>query len=139
MNNHDQADREKVRKVAIARARKACRVVEFSEIIAKEGNQQWPVKIKARADEYFYISGRGSGLDVYITETNAGYLVSVSNYNRCGHVPANCNRYDIQEYLDLENAADALTLATAINFIINSGLVSNHPEIQNGERKNPSI
>ncbi|MEG6617464.1 hypothetical protein V6C27_13710 [Peptococcaceae bacterium 1198_IL3148] len=87
--------------------------------------EPWEIRITKRADEYFEITGRMSSLTVYLTETNSGYLVSVPSEQRCGHVPADCNQYDIENYVGLENDIDATTLATGVRWLIQNGHAAN--------------
>jgi len=114
---------------ALAHIQKASLVRELTTITAGSQRDNWPVKIKVRAGEYFEVTGRGTGLDLYLTETNAGYLVAVPNFNRCGHVPADCNAYDVADYVGIENRVDATTLAAAIRYIISAGLACSHPSV----------
>ena len=112
---------------ALAHIRKASLVMELATITAGSKRDNWPVKIKVRAGEYFEVSGRCTRFDLYLTETNAGYLVAVPNHNRCGHVPADCNTYDVMHYVGIENQVDATTLAAAIRYLVSAGLACSHP------------
>lgn len=124
-----QEQREAIRRQALARIEKASRVRELATVTARMNGVEWPVRIKICADEYFYVAGRDTGFEVYITETHAGYLVSVHNHFRCGHVPPKCNYHDIMNYVGFENVVDAVTLATGINYIVDTWLVKPHPAI----------
>lgn len=94
---------------------------------ARDEYGTWPVKIELLGDQ-FIISGRYSRLDTYLFETDQGYLVAVTNYNRCGHVPADCTAYDVMDYVGIENQVDATTLAAAVRHLIAAGLtVSIYP------------
>lgn len=90
-------------------------------ITAGKGRSAWPVRIARRAGECFEVCGRGTRLDVYLAKTNDGYLISVPNFHRCGLVPADCNAYDIMEYVQIENEVDATTLAAAVRYLIGGG------------------
>lgn len=103
---------------ALEQIKRACQVEELATVKARMGNSKWPVTIKRRAGEYFDISGRGTSLTVYITETYSGYLVSVPNHKRCGNVPADCNMYDVMNYVGIENEVDASTLAAGVRWLI---------------------
>lgn len=114
---------------ALAHIQKACQVRELATITAGSKRDNWPVKIKVRAGEYFEVSGRYTRFDLYLTETNAGYLVSVPNHNRCGHVPADCSAYDVMNYVGIENQVDATTLAAAIRYLVSAGLACSYPSL----------
>lgn len=124
-----QEQREAIRRQALESIERASRVREVAIITARQGGKEWPVRIEIRADEYFYIAGRDTGMNVYITKTNAGYLVAVTNYQRCGHLPAKCTYHDVMEYLDWDNSVDAATLAAGVNYIIDAGIVPDHPVV----------
>ncbi|MBX6396384.1 MAG: hypothetical protein IRY98_11915 [Alicyclobacillaceae bacterium] len=101
------------------------------EIVARKGTGSWPVRIRA-CGHYLEVSARGTGFIVYITETDFGYLVSVPNHQRCGHVPGDCNARDVIHYVGVENEADATTLAAAIRYLVAEGFVPRHPAIADG-------
>lgn len=88
---------------------------------ARDEYDTWPVKIELLGDQ-FIISGRCTRLDTYLIETDRGYLVAVTNYNRCGHVPEDCTAYNIMDYVGIENKVDATTLAAAVRHLIAAGL-----------------
>lgn len=102
---------------------------ELTTIPASSKRYNWPVKIKVRDGEYFEVTARATRLDLYLTKTQAGYLVAVPNFNRCGHVPAHCDTYDIMDYVGIKNQVDATTLAAAIRYIISAGLACSHPSV----------
>ncbi|GAW28561.1 hypothetical protein [Carboxydocella sp. ULO1] len=89
----------------------------LADIVAKWRNDSWPVRIERMGDG-FIVSGRGSRLDVFLTKTNRGYLVSVPNFARCGIVRPDCSTFDIMEYVEIDNPVDATTLATAVRYLI---------------------
>lgn len=124
-----QEQREAIRREALARIARASRVQELAVITASDGREEWTVRVQVRAEEYFYVAGRDTGFDVYITKTNAGYLVAVTNHQRCGHLPAKCTYHDVMEYLDWDNSVDAATLAAGVNYIIDAGIVPDHPVV----------
>lgn len=95
----------------------------IATVTAQSGKNKWSVTITKRAGEYFEICGRGTRMDVYIHEANAGYLVSVPNFQRCGHVPEGCSTNDIINYVGIENQVDAATLAAAVRCLIDGGYV----------------
>jgi len=108
--------------------RQAMRREPVACIMARLKNDTWPVEI-CRRDGYFEVCGRGTRLEVYLAQTGDGLLVSVPNFNRCGHVPADCNAYDVADYVGIENRVDATTLAAAIRYIISAGLACSHPSV----------
>lgn len=119
-----EAQKAAARAIAIQQIHKASQTEDLAVITAQLGQyDQWPVRIQKKAGEYFLVSGRSSGMDVYLFKTNAGYLVAVTNstYNRAGHVPADCGTMDIQEYLQLDNVVDATSLAAAVKWLIENG------------------
>lgn len=86
-------------------------------VTAERHGASWPVKIEKRGD-FFSVGGRGTGFNLYLYPTDAGYLVAVPNFNRCGHVPEDCTWRDIQGYVGIANEVDAITLAAAVRFLI---------------------
>ena len=125
--------KEEALEMAKERLKKASIRQDIAEISAAYEDKTWPVRIQAFAEEYFCISGQGSRLDMYITETNEGYLVSVPNWRRCGHVPKDCNAYDVMEYVDIDNVTDAATLSAAVRYLSELGYIRQHPSIQEDE------
>lgn len=124
-----QQQRDAIHQEALAKMRKASLVTDLATIPSGNTGSNWPVKIRARAGEYFEVCGRGTSLHLYLTETASGYLVSVPNYNRCGLAPADCDAYNVMEYVGLENQVDATTLAAGIRYLISVGLACGHPAI----------
>jgi hypothetical protein len=96
----------------------------IATLTASDGKVSWEVRITKRGGEYFEVCGRSSRLDLYLRETVHGnYLVAVPNYQRSGLVPEDCGPDDIMEYCDIDNLADATTLAVAIRYLIRKGFV----------------
>jgi len=116
-----QDTRATARAAAIERIRRANIREPIATITAGKGRERWPVRITRRAGACYEICGRSTRLDVYLAETNDGYLISVPNFHRCGLVPADCNTYDIMEYVRIENEIDAITLAAAVRHLIGGG------------------
>ena len=97
----------------------------IATLTATKGRDTWAVAIK-RFLGGFMVSGRASGLMVFITKTklyDTNYLVSVSSHCRCGFVPGDCTGPDIQQYLDFKNAVDAHTLAAAVRYLVANGFI----------------
>ncbi|GEA17531.1 hypothetical protein [Moorella sp. E306M] len=93
----------------------------IATLTASDGKVSWEVRITKRGGEYFEVCGRSSRLDLYLMPTIGGYLVAVPNYQRAGLVPEDCNEGDIMEYCDIDNRIDAITLATAVRYLIRRG------------------
>ncbi len=90
-----------------------CKVVD-----AEFGGMKWTVTIERDRDGGYSISGRGTGIKVYVSRVTGGYLVSIPGLRRCGTVPGGCTYLDIVKYCDLENRVDAVTIAAAVRFIV---------------------
>ncbi len=114
---------------ALAQAQRASQKVVLANITAGSEGDSWPVRVEARANEYFTASGRMSGINFYLSETTGGYLVAVTNYNRAGLVPADCSVYDIMDYVGMENEVDAATLAAAVRYLISAGYACSYPSL----------
>lgn len=87
------------------------------------GSQRWDVKIERVAGEHLRISGKGSLMIVFLRQALSGLLVSIPSHNRCGLVPLDCKKGDIMNYCDFDNGADAATLAAAIRYLADNGLI----------------
>lgn len=107
------------------------RATWYREVVARKGNESWPVHIEAR-EQHFSVSGRGTSFALYLTETDSGYLVSLPLERRCGHVPDDCSARDVMAYVGVENAVDAATLAAAIRYLATEGFVPKHPKVPGG-------
>ncbi|MGI9861344.1 hypothetical protein SDD30_08165 [Moorella naiadis] len=118
-----QEMQERVRAEALEHMRRANMKEHVATIMAARGKEKWPVRITLRAGEYFEVSGRSTRMDVYLAETNSGYLVSIPNFQRCGVVPGDCSLYDVQEFIGIDNKVDATTLAVALRYLIDNGKV----------------
>jgi hypothetical protein len=116
-----QDARATARAAALEHIRRANLREPVATITAGKGRDTWQVRITRRSGEFFEVCGRATRMDVYLAETNDGYLVSVPNFHRCGLVPADCNTYDIMEYVRIENKVDATTLAAAVRYLIGGG------------------
>ncbi len=93
--------------------------------LAKMGHTIWPVQIYEESSNLYKVTGRGSAMLVSVMDTPHGFLVSVPSFpsQRSGFVPADCQGWDIEEYLDLDNPVDAETVATAVRWLIQEGEV----------------
>ncbi|MTV47731.1 hypothetical protein GJ688_01880 [Heliobacillus mobilis] len=89
----------------------------------------WHVRIRVQAGERFEISGRGTSMFVYITEANGQYLVVEMTNKRAGLVPQRCSEDDIMDYVGIDNRVDAITLATAVRWLGERGLIPKQPQI----------
>ncbi|UNC91660.1 hypothetical protein [Candidatus Contubernalis alkaliaceticus] len=92
---------------------------------AKMGYTVWSVEIYEESSNLYRVAGRGTAMLVSVMDTPRGFLVSVpsSGFSRAGFVPADCQGWDIEEYLDFENPVDAETIATAVRWLIEEGEV----------------
>ncbi len=106
----------------LERIRRLNQVVHVGTVMAGSGKRNWPVRIMHRAGEYFEVYGCGSSMDVYLAKTTCGYLVSLPNLRRCGHVPPNCNSLHVAGHIGIDNPVDAVTLSVAIRYLIERGL-----------------
>lgn len=85
--------------------------------ICSEG-KQWEIDVYQLNGNAFEIAGRSTSFVVYISKTEHGYLVSEPYHHRCGYVPADVNATDVMKYMDIENRADAVTLAAGLKYLI---------------------
>lgn len=107
----------------LERLRRANQKEHIDTLQATYGWEKWDVRITRRAGEYYEVAGRGSCFDVYLSRTNWGYLVAIPNWHRSGIVPEDVHADGVVEYLDILNSVDAITLATAIRYLIKQGLI----------------
>jgi len=117
-----QSSRARARAEAVKQINKACQLQDFGTTTAELNGDTWPVKIQQQAGERFLVSGRSTGLEVYVTNSAFGYLVAVTNYQRAGIVPADVDGSGIQQYVGIENLVDATTVAAAVRWIIQKNL-----------------
>ena len=99
-------------------------------ITATNNKTIWSVNIKAIHDWRcggYTITGRGTSLDTFLSRVSGGILVSLPDYRRCGIVPSDCNRFDIMNYIGLENEVDAATLAAAVRELHAHWKIPDHP------------
>jgi hypothetical protein len=113
--------REAAKQAALEQIRRTSQRKELATIQAGSGKNTWLVEIEERAYEYYSVTGRCTRFDVYLVETNLGFLVAVPNLRKGGHVPADVNEFDVMNYLDVQNKVDAMTLAAALRWLIKNG------------------
>ena len=124
MDSTAMAERDAAREEAIKRMHLLDqRECLGSTTAAAIGLQRWDVKIVRVAGEHLRISGKGSLMIVFLRQALSGLLVSIPSHNRCGLVPLDCKTGDIMNYCDFDNAADAATLAAAIRYLADNGLI----------------
>ncbi len=112
---------EAARQAILEQIRRAGQKKELATIQAGSGKNTWFVEIEERASEYYAVIGRSTRFDVYLAETNFGYMVAVPNFRRSGHVPADVSEFDVMNYLEIQNRVDAITLAAALQWLITNG------------------
>jgi hypothetical protein len=118
------AEMARVRNEYFERLRRTNQKEHIATLHAGDYHSAWEVKINKRGGEYYEVAGRGSSFDVYLRPTNWGYLVAIPNWHRSGIVPEDVNADGIMEYCDIDNLADATTLAVAIRYLIRKGFAN---------------
>lgn len=105
------------------RVRELRQGTDIAEITAQLDGMSWPVSIRQRAGIY-EITGRSSLMQVHVARTVMGLLVSIPTANNCGFVPDDCRGRDIQYYCTMKNDVDAETVATAVRYLVERGMVA---------------
>ncbi len=93
-------------------------LLQCHTVDAELGGLKWKVTIERDRDSGYEVSGRGTGIKMYVSRVTGGYLVSLPDVRRCGVVPAACSYGDVLRYCDYENRVDAVTIAAAVRFIV---------------------
>jgi hypothetical protein len=99
-------------------------------ITATNNKTTWPVNIKPMHGFNcggYTITGRDTSLDTFLSRVPGGILVSLPNWQRAGIVPSCCNRFDVMNYIGLENEVDAATLAAAVRELHAHWKIPDHP------------
>ena len=92
---------------------------------ARIGAGEWPVEIYRADTNTYKVIGGGATMRLCVIDTDYGFMVAVPThgFNRAGFVPDNCEAWDIEEQLDIEDPVDAETIAAAVRWLIEEGEV----------------